>query len=279
VRIAHLDESGTGKPEREPFVVIASVVIDGDKQWKSLSQYLSDMAEEVVPKSKKSQFVAFHAKELYSGGKIFERAEGKPGSWWPILDELVSIPQKFDLPVIFGYVPRRWFLPGGKQHHPKSGIPGLVMAQMMAFAACSVGIEHWMKHVASNEVVQMIMENNNETRAHIKQTQRLITDPKYRAMISPQSQEFFNISRIMWPINFQEKTDSSILQIADACAWAIRRRLSRERNSERFYQPMRSQFVNELSSTLEGDAPPRIMVSDDEADDGGVEFVVGGRPS
>jgi len=263
VRIAHLDESGTGDPKREPFVVVAAVVIDGNKQWKALGQYLSDMAEQWVPKDKKPEFIAFHATELYAGGKIFERIDGDFEHWWPILDELVSIPEKFDLPVIFGYVPRRWFLPGGQQYKPDLSIEPLVLAQMMAFTMCSIGIEHWMQRAtAPDEVAQMIMEHNDQTHKRIKETQRLIADPKYRTMLSPASREFFNISRIMWPINFQQKTDSSILQVADACAWAIRRRLSRERNSERFYLPLRNYFVNDLR-VLEGEQPPKIMVSDE----------------
>ena len=42
----------------------------------------------------------------------------------------------------------------------------------------------------------------------------------------------------MWPVYFEEKSYRSPLQIADACAWAIGRRLSREKHSERFIAPL-----------------------------------------
>src|SRR4029077_13876330 len=83
-----------------------------DKQWKPLGQYLSDMADEYAPKEHRANF-AFHAMELFSGGKIFPREKYSKEWRWRVLDELVAIPGKFDLPIVWGRVPRAELLPGG----------------------------------------------------------------------------------------------------------------------------------------------------------------------
>src|SRR5258706_1348820 len=114
VRFVYLDESGTGDPKREPWVVVCAVIVHADKQWRALTKYLSDLADEVVPKAKRSEFAAFHAVELLSGGKIFERDPNNFEKWWSVLDELLTIPEKFDLPIAYGRVARAWYLPGGK---------------------------------------------------------------------------------------------------------------------------------------------------------------------
>ena len=260
MRMVYLDELGTGDPKREPFVIVAAVIVHADKQWKAIGKYLADLAEAVVPPEKKRVFKAFHANELYSGGRIFERKPGQHGVWWPVLENLLSVPRKFDLPISFGFTKRAWFEPGSDHHDAliAAKIPPIAGAQMAAFTMATVGVEHWMKRMAgADEVAQMVMENNPHAQKFISETHRVIANPKLRvALLKPREREVVDISRIMSPIYFQDKIDSSVLQIADACAWAIRRRISRERDSERFYTPVRGQFINDVSVLLEaGDAP------------------------
>lgn len=262
IRMVYLDESGTGDPRREPFIIVAAVIIHVDTQWKAISKHLTEYADFVVPPEKRGEFKAFHAKELFSGGKIFERKEGQYGYWWPLLDEILSIPKKYDLPIAFGFTRRSWF-EAGTQHHASSvaaKIPPVVGAQMLAFTMATIAIEHWMKHRAGpDEVAQMVMENNPHAQKFIHAAHRVISNPRLRdALLDAKGKKSVNISRIMWPIYFQDKIDSSMLQIADACAWAIRRRLSREKDSERFYAPLRGQFINDVSALLEPDEAPSI---------------------
>jgi hypothetical protein len=256
VRIAYLDESGTGDPVREPHVVVAAIIVHADKQWRALVTYLADMAAAHVPKDKIAQFKGFHANELFSGGKIFERRDGEFGRWWPVLEELLSIPQKFDLPVCFGSVERKLYEFGGEGYEGavKSNIKPLVAAQMTAFSAAAYGVEHWMKSVAApDEVAEMIMENNADTRDHLKIMQRMLADKNQRNafLTRPEMKKTFDFSRIMWPVRFEEKGDeTSALQIVDACAWAIRRRLAGDPDSDRFYDLLAPKLINKLRDGL-----------------------------
>lgn len=248
VRIAYLDEFGIGDPAREPHVVVAATCIHADLQWKEISQYLFGMAAKYVPKEKISNFMGFHALELFSGGKTFERKPGEYGSWWHVLEEILSLPAKFDLPVIYGVVERKLFLPGTRGHDNavRNNIDPIVAAQMVAFTMAAYGIEHWMKRVTQNEVIEMIMENNSDTRDALKALQRMLMDPHIRGSFIPDDMaETFNFSRIIWPVRFEEKGDeTSPLQLADACAWAIRRRLAGEPDSDRFYNLIAPQIIN-----------------------------------
>lgn len=53
----------------------------------------------------------------------------------------------------------------------------------------------------------------------------------------------FPFKRIRDGLQFTTKAESRLLQVADACAWAIRRTANNAPNAFRFYQPVRDQIV------------------------------------
>src|SRR2546425_410290 len=75
VRRIYIDDAGISAKESEPFSVVAGVILNADADWKKIQQYLAALKEEYVPKEKRNDFVAFHATEIFSGGKIFKREE------------------------------------------------------------------------------------------------------------------------------------------------------------------------------------------------------------
>jgi hypothetical protein len=103
--MVYLDEAGISKPDLEPFVVVAGVMIHADKQWHAVEAHLSSLTDRYVPPAKREGF-SFHATELFSGGKTFTREEWPKEERWTILDQLVAIPGKFELPVVAGWVAR-----------------------------------------------------------------------------------------------------------------------------------------------------------------------------
>ncbi len=248
VRFIYLDESGTGDPAREPNVVVAAVIVHADKQLRSLGKYLSDMADAHIRPEDRQGFV-FHATELYSGGKILTREKYPKEQRWAMLDELATVPRQFDLPVVFGTIPRAWYEPGGDQHEGALavGIKGVIAAQMLAFTIASVAADYWMDKAAdADEIAQMVMENNPEAQQFIRKTHKVLADPKRRDLLKKEDAEMLAVSRIIETLHFEEKSDSSALQVADYCAWAIRRRLSEEANCGRFCNPLLPQMVNKL---------------------------------
>ncbi len=61
MRLAYLDESGTGKIEHEPYAVVAGVIVNADRQYKAIEQYLAAMADQYLPL--RTTDAVFHARE------------------------------------------------------------------------------------------------------------------------------------------------------------------------------------------------------------------------
>jgi hypothetical protein len=72
VRLVYLDEAGISNPREEPILVVAGIIVHGDDQWKNLEQEILSLRGEYIPEQFREGFV-FHATELFSGGKFFNR--------------------------------------------------------------------------------------------------------------------------------------------------------------------------------------------------------------
>jgi hypothetical protein len=165
------------------------------------------------------------------------------------------LPEEFSLPISFGFMPRAWFEKGGVHHHltDDRSLTPVIVAQVFSFVLATQHIESWMNEFAEpDELAEMIIETNGKANKTIKAVQMAIADPRYTHILSEGSLRF-QVSRITWPVHFEDKTESSALAIADACAWAIRKRLSREKDSRRFYEPLRELFINNIDIFLESD--------------------------
>lgn len=211
VRMIFFDAAGISNPKHEPYIVVAGIILNADKQWKALGHHLSEMADTFAPPEHRDQFI-FHATELFSGGKLFPRDRYTKDHRWNILDELVAVPAKFGLPIAWGRVPRALVERGGSLA-AKDGwkIPPVVHGQIMAFSLAAAIAERWMSEFADeDEIAQMIMENDDQSRKFFYVTQRFLSDSRLNQQFSPED-EHFKLSRIIYPMHFEQKTDSSAL--------------------------------------------------------------------
>ncbi len=245
VRMIFFDTAGLSNTKHEPYIVVAGVAIHPDSQWKAIGQYLADMADTYVPPEHRVGF-AFHATELFSGGKIFTREWFLQPHRWQILDDLLAIPKKFDLPVIWGMIPR-----ARAEHLMKTSnapFPAVIVGQMNAFLLAAAMAEHWMNEAAAEgELAQIIMENDHQSRRVYKAVQRYLSDPQKNTKVV-ENYPAFALTRIIFPMQFEEKTDSSMLQIADACAFAIKRWCQDAPDASRFYGAISQNLVGNLKS-------------------------------
>ena len=221
MRIAYLDESGTGKIETEPFSVVAGVIVHADIQWKALEAYLKAMVADRLPGVPDA---VFHASDIWHGSGQFNR-DRFPDKWQRrmILLELCRLPKLFDLPIFFGHVDRRVFTAQYPQLEPKQSL-----AVQLSFCAleCIACVERYMRLQADSEVAMMIHENNDTSRAYIRETHNFLQKPASRdANVQPELGQYFPVQKIIDTAHFAEKTDTSILQIADALAFALARKL------------------------------------------------------
>jgi Protein of unknown function (DUF3800) len=236
VRIIYLDESGISASE--PYAVVAGVIIHADKQWKAIERYLLDMADSLIPAAMRVNF-CFHATELFSGSKIFARDEWPKERRWPILDELVRIPEKFDLPVLCGFAPKSKLKRDLKIESLKQSKTFDVTTHAVAFTICAIAANEYMERKAeADEVASITVENNDQARAIIKTQHNFIRNAAQVAQLPADVRKHLSLSRIVDAVAFAEKMDASPLQVADACAFAIMRRLRHGKDSERFYAPL-----------------------------------------
>jgi len=238
VRFVYLDESGIGSQKSEPFVVVAGVIVHADNQLKAIEQHLHKMVEtHVHPLLQK--FSCFHAKELFNGGTLFTRERYPRESRWAILEELCSIPNKFDLPVVVGVVDREEYksITWRKDWKPKDLASG---AQMLASIVCMIAAEKYLRKYSPGEVAALIYENNDTAKTLIKNAQRMLKDGDVAKIlgpnfIGPRFWSYLPLTKIAEDAFFSEKRSGSLLQVADAVAWAVNRKLRNDTVGDRFF--------------------------------------------
>jgi hypothetical protein len=104
-------------------------------------------------------------------------------------------------------------------------------AHIAASVRCSVGVERYMRNKADKgEVAMMIYENTNHARKLLREVHnslKLDAAGKLPLLANWPLKEFLPVTRIVDTAHFADKADTCMLQIADACAFAVRRHMSR----------------------------------------------------
>lgn len=142
MRLTYLDEAGNAP--NEGFLVVGGVLIDGDRLLGAVENHFSILLLKHIPLEDRAGFI-FHASDIWSGGGYFkDRAKWPLEQRLAILDDLIAIPAKFDLPVTFGTVDWAKFgfdilKPGSSEHDLQ------VAAHTVAFGHCCMGVERFMR--------------------------------------------------------------------------------------------------------------------------------------
>jgi Protein of unknown function (DUF3800) len=230
VRLVYLDE--TGISVNEPVVVVAGVVIDADKHYMIVAQYIRDLIAEYVPEDCRYGYwgdgFTFHAKDLFHGsGKVFDKQKYPLERSHEVFKKLLGIPVLFQLPVVCGHLLKRSVAGMSKQdlrHEPSKN-------QAFAFSLCALAAERYMKGVSDPlEIATLVAEDNNETRRMVKEMHLLLRGARQHSdggdallsILLEIASDCLPIRRIVDTVSFAEKIDSFLLQIADACALVIR---------------------------------------------------------
>jgi hypothetical protein len=246
-RFVYLDESGVANPAHEPWLVVAGIVIDADRQWRQLEERLSALADTYAPPEKRDGFV-FHAKELWSGGKVIPRESYPAARRWEALKTICALPAEFQFPVVFGAVHRGFFrqFMGGTLAQTEVTVD----AQVYAFGECLSTVEYYMRQeVAPDEVATITVEYNPHTYKLFRKEFGKLKKAHWimEGMINPAAMQYWPITRIVDSVSYCEKHDTSLLQIADACAFIIRKGM--EQN------PQAQPYLDSFSAQLMGFRP------------------------
>jgi hypothetical protein len=246
MRLAYIDESGTGKVEHDPYLVVTAIIVNADAQMLDVKKHLRRMVEHFIPKEHQSGFV-FHATELFNGGgKLFDRKNPivSKDRCLEIADELAAIPKKFHLRIAHGWVDRRFFprtfkLPQNMSPHEKT-----LHEHATAFLTCSALVDGWMRKHAKRENCMTIIEDNHNVRQLLRDVQKT-HQRVLENELDPRLKRLFPYRHIQEDPLFQPKTSASPLEIADFCAYIWRRFLNAQQDPRvlRFIDPMRGNIV------------------------------------
>ncbi|MFN2541280.1 MAG: hypothetical protein ABR514_03805, partial [Chthoniobacterales bacterium] len=99
----YIDESGISTKDK--VLVFAGVVVDPKRQYLKIAGEINDLIAEFVPAEHRDNF-SFHATDLFHGtGRTpFDRRTYPQDQAREALRQLATIPAKFCLPVVFGFV-------------------------------------------------------------------------------------------------------------------------------------------------------------------------------
>lgn len=255
MRFAYLDESGIGDPTKEPYVVVAGVVVNADRQLKPIETYLLDMVNDFIRPADRDNFV-FHAKHLFNGGGVLRRETYPKDLRARILLELCSIPKKFDLPIVMGWDEKSRL----SEKFPSASTKEVaIAAQAIASTTCLICVERYMREIQEkhgeheSEVATLIYENNDQARFWIRDThnflRKLNSENEVREQF-PAFAQYIPLQKVAETAFFAEKNESSVLQVADAIAYVLNKKMRGDKRSDIFFPPIDGQLIVQPKSFL-----------------------------
>jgi hypothetical protein len=247
VRLIYLDEAGISNPAQEPMMVVAGIALNADNQFKAVETHLDELVRKHIPEDQRPGFV-FHAMEVFHGTKRFDRGIWPFEKRLEILDDLAAIPKKFDLPICFGGTDRISM----PQLLKGPATPPLIeqIAHAHAFFKFVMQMEVVMRATIQNEVAMLIAEDREQVRKMLKIAHSILRgrpSRQFKDILSeiavPPFDSLLPLERIVETVHFAQKGESSLLQVADICAFAIKRHIVKASHSDRLYGPLREQMV------------------------------------
>jgi hypothetical protein len=243
MRVTYIDESGLSA--REPILIQAGIIVHGDDQLVSVEDHLESLVQKHIPKDKRDDFF-FHATDIYGGGDkkciFYNKDEWPDERRWAILDDLVAIPGQFNLPICVGMIDKSAF-PSDAEKSKHSHLEVQVAQHAMAIVQCEVGVELWLRKNTEREITHIIAENNDDVRLAAREAHTLLRNRQQIEAEGMMNHPVYPFTRIRDGLQFTTKAESRLLQVADVCAWAIRRFWNSAPNAARFFRALESHII------------------------------------
>ncbi|MDZ4858949.1 MAG: DUF3800 domain-containing protein [Candidatus Hydrogenedentes bacterium] len=209
MRVAFLDDSGLGKLEHDPFVVIAGVVVNMDSQLKAIEHRLSEIKTAFF--AVQSDDVVLHGTDILWGNRTFDKNIYSEDKRLGLLNDTIAIIAEFNLPVVMGVVDRRLRRIGNEKER-------IAYALKLASARCALAIEAYMRNQGS-ETCMLVYEDTPCYRKAIRDQHKVLNSEASSAL----SATYFPFQRIVHNPIFWNKSECALLQVADSAAFTFTR--------------------------------------------------------
>lgn len=221
MRFIYTDEAGTSAVE--PVSIVVGLVVHADTQWRPAAQLIRSLRA-TIPEQFRNDIA--HAKTIWGSHKY--RPEWSPEARTEFLCRMMSIPCQVGMGLAWAMVRRTapFVLP-----------PGYTLSQMQhgyAFATCMASADRYIRETGSGEIAAIVAEDVPEMRAflrrslaivrarpHVVSSEHVFSAGSFAGM-SPQAIEHY-VTQVVDEVHFAGKTEAPLLQLADACAYALRR--------------------------------------------------------
>lgn len=245
MHFVYMDEAGTSA--REPVSVVAGVILHAD-QWPKAVQLLRETFDEHVPKELREGF-HFHAKDVFSGYRTepWDRVVRQK-----LVAAVASIPRRAGMAISFGSSRRTAQVPAMPLNNK------VALQHAIAFSMCVSRANKYVRDWApEDEMATLFAEDVSDKRKLLKKVARFNQPPVVEmGLVLPSERDVSMgritqtdtgpVDRIIDTVNFVEKHEAPLLQIADACAFVFRRFLSEQREGV------------EMMTEMLGGPPPSI---------------------
>jgi hypothetical protein len=254
VRIVYLDEAGISNPAQEPFLVVAGIILNADQDWHALDLHLKSIMRKRLPEEMRFTGV-FHATDIWHGKKLFRADQWPMPKRMEILADLTAIPAKFHLSVAHGFVER---IPAAALLREKEpNLPDATVANLIhssAFLLAAAAVDEWMRHNAPNEVAMLIAEDMDKVKGALRMLhdgyrQDYVDSYFDEIRIGGLPQNVFKTRNIIDAVHFARKTESPLLQIADTCAFLVKRQLQGRVESKPYLDAFKAQMISPLTKS------------------------------
>lgn len=218
VYLIYVDESGSSA--REPIQITAAVVVR-DNLWHAIESSMEAIMQDYILEQDWDAF-EFHACDLYQGHGYFENWDRSVRH--EILTRILKVLTDYELPVVYGGVDKPRLRT--KYIHPAD-------PNDLAFLLCAERVERWFVATAGEES-GMFIADETKARKEMKVSVKL-----YRKIGIPLGIRDERLEHIIDTIHFADSQETFGIQLADFCAYFIKRASTRQKDSE-FYRGLQS---------------------------------------
>jgi hypothetical protein len=224
VRLIYADEAGVGA--NEPDTVVVGVIVNADTQWRRAAAAVLELLS-TVPEPYRAGFIS-HASSIFHDKHL--REHWSFGDRLAFLHGMMSIPARLGLGIAWGLSRRSLKI---------DLMPGYTLEQAQhafAFQNCLAQADRIIRAFAHpTEVTAVVAEDSPDMRHFLRHvagllSMRPLTIPiehvrssKDEHGVEARRPVEYRIERMIDTIHFAAKEQAILLQIADACAYGLRR--------------------------------------------------------
>lgn len=247
VRSIYLDEAGISNNGRENTVVIAGCILHMDTQWRPVQQRFAELLEKHILPQHRARFV-FHAKDLWHGSRVLDRNTYPREARLQIIRELCQIVDEFSLGVVFGRARKsdvKAYLSAAGENSSDKNVTWV--AYMTAFAHAASNANSWIERFANDEISSIVIEDSPDLRKYGKTTFKALRGQFPESVgTNDELKELFPdipLHHIIDEPSYMGKFGAPVLQLADLCAFLIRRASDGNNDANEFLKMIYPQMM------------------------------------